>query len=145
VAVVGVIVLIIVLVAQGGGSGSASDDGATPGPDPRVGTATPAASFTIEAGDAGQATGTYFEPRVVSARAGEVVEIIVKNVGSVAHNLRVSGLDKEYDTTDDWLVTPGTLQPGDEGRLLLKINQAGQYPFRCDFHPIEQVGTLNLN
>ena len=140
--IVGVVLVIVLIVAGGSGSESAA---VTSTPDPRVAGETPEETFTIEAGDSGQATGTYFEPNVINARVGEVIEIVVTNAGSVAHNLRVSGLDKEYDTRDDWVTDPATLFSGDEGRFLLKINEPGQYPFQCDFHPTTQVGTLVIN
>jgi len=60
----------------------------------------------------------------------------------VAHNLHVTGVDKQYDTPDDF--TSATAQPGKEVELLVRIAPPGPYPFKCDFHP-EQTGTLALN
>jgi len=54
-----------------------------------------------------------------------VVEIRMINVGSVAHNLRVSGVDKEYATRDDFLTDPGTIKEGEEGSVLVKIDDPG--------------------
>lgn len=111
-------------------------------PDPRLAGLTPAATISIEAGDAGQATGTYFDPAQVTATAGEATEIVLTNAGSVAHNIHLSGADKKYDTTDDWV--GDVITPGEEVRLLFKIDERGSYPFRCDLHPTTQTGTLTL-
>ncbi len=34
------------------------------------------------------------------------------------------------------------LNAGGEGTLLVKINDPGTYPFRCDLHPMQQVVSL---
>jgi plastocyanin len=136
--------LIVVAVLAIGGNGSDDNGTVVPvaTPDPRVAGMTPAATHRVLAGDAGQAMGEYFEPDVLRARAGEPFEIIMENVGSVAHNLRVSGPDGVYHTDDDFVTTPYSIQPGEEGRLMVIIEEPGSYPFQCDFHPVNQVGTL---
>ena len=140
--VLGGIAFLIVSVATEDSS-SGSGGAITSTPDPRVAGRTPAATFEIEAGDAGQATGTYFRPDTITGNAGEVIEILVRNVGSVHHNLRVSGTDKAYETRDDFALLP-TIGAGEEGRLLIKIDEPGAYPFRCDLHPTTQTGILQL-
>jgi uncharacterized cupredoxin-like copper-binding protein len=40
---------------------------------------------------------------------------------------------------------PNVIQPGETERLLVKIDQAGTYSFRCDFHPQYQTGNLVLS
>jgi hypothetical protein len=140
--VVAVVVAVVAVLALTGGSGG-EETTALPSatPDPRVGQATPAASLSIAADDEGQQVNPRFEPNEVSGPAGQVIEILLRNIGTVAHNLRVSGLDRTYDTPDDF-ATIG-VNPGAEARLRLKIDAAGAYPFRCDFHP-QQTGTLVL-
>ena len=75
---------------------------------------------------------------------------MVKNTGTVSHNLRVSGPNKIYDleTTgkkgDDFEMPPNTILPGKTQRLVVKIDEPGSYPFHCDFHPQYQKGTLIL-
>jgi uncharacterized cupredoxin-like copper-binding protein len=140
-AVIGVV--LVVLVASEGGSGPTGATVVTRTPDPRVAGLTPSRSFRIEAGDSGQGTG-FFRPTTVEAEAGEVIEIVVENVGSVAHNWRVSGPDRQFDTPDDFEIDRFSLQPGETGRAIVKIDEPGSYPFRCDFHPQQQVGTLVL-
>lgn len=136
-------VVLVVLSASGGGSGPTGAGGVTMTPDPRVAGLTPSVSFRIEAGDFGQGTG-FFRPATVQAEAGEVIEIIVENVGVVAHNWRVTGPDRQFDTRDDFEIDRFSLQPGETGRAIVKIDEPGSYPFRCDFHPQQQVGTLVL-
>jgi len=108
-------------------SGSNSETVAAPSatPDARVAGLPIAKTEDVEADDDGQATNARFAPSTVSAKAGEVVEIRMINVGSVAHNLRVSGVDKEYATRDDFLTDPGTIKEGEEGSVLVKIDDPG--------------------
>jgi hypothetical protein len=138
-----VIVVAVVAILLIGGGGDSDDGGgaATPTPDPRIGNATPVETFTIIADDDGPAINPRFEPNVMNARAGEVYEVIVRNEGESAHNLNISGDDKEYDTTDDWRMLPA-LQPGDEARMRFRIAEPGTVPFRCDLHPDQQVGNV---
>lgn len=112
-------------------------------PDSRVAGLTPNATLAIEAGDAGQATGTYFAPDDPVATAGDVIEVTLTNVGSVAHNLRISGLDKQMNTADDW--ETAVIEAGDETSIVIKIDEPGAYPFWCDLHPTTQTGVLTLN
>jgi len=142
----GAIAVGIILLATGGGDGS-SASGPSATPDSRVDGLAIGETFTIEADDDGQATNTRFVPNVITAEAGQVIEIIVPNVGSVAHNLRVAGIDGEYEPdapgSDDWITDPATIEAGEEGRVVIKIDEPGSYPFRCDFHA-PQIGTLIL-
>lgn len=148
----GGIAAVIALAIVGGflllGSGGGGDDGpnATPivTPDARVAGLPIDVTFEIDAGDDGQNINPRFTPDALSANAGQVVEIIVTNVGSVAHNLRLAGIDDEYDTRDDWLTDPATLFSGDTGTVVVKLDDPGVYAFRCDFHPTMQVGTFTV-
>ena len=139
--VVGGIVVVAVLILT---SGSSGNGGVKPErtPDPRVAGQTPTATFEIEA--RGAESGSFYAPDTITATAGEVIEIIVRNTGTVSHNMRVSGPDKEYDTADDFEMPPNVILPGKTQALRVKINQPGTYPFRCDFHPLDQKGTLIL-
>ena len=129
-----------VLLLSGGGSDGTS---ATPVVDPRV-TGLPV-DQTVEliAEDDGQSVNPRFEPNVVNGKAGEVIEFQVRNEGTVAHNLTVSGPDKEYGTPDDF--TMNSIDAGEESTLRVKLNTPGTYPFRCDLHPEQQIGSLILS
>jgi plastocyanin len=143
-AVAGVIALAAVgglLLLSGGGDEAASAPSATP--DARVAGLPIDQTITVNMDDDGQATNPRYEPNTISGVAGEVIEIVAVNVGSVAHNLRVAGIDGEYDTRDDWITDPATVFAGEEGRVVVKLDEPGIYPFKCDFHP-QQTGTLTL-
>lgn len=125
-----------------------SDDGpsATPivTPDSRVAGLPIDVTIAMDTDDDGQNINPRFIPDAISANAGQVVEIVLVNVGSVAHNLRLAGIDDEYDTPDDWLTDPATLHAGDTGTVVVKLDDPGVYTFRCDFHSTLQVGTFTI-
>lgn len=151
--VAGAVVLVIAIIAISvagfllfsGGSSSGAGDSEN---DPFEGR-TADVSFTIDAD--GEAEDSTFAPDSVTIKAGQTVELVMKNVAATAsHNIHVAGADKEYDTLDDCLTCgknrlvsfPQAIEPGDTGRVILKVDQPGTYPFRCDFHPQYQFGTL---
>jgi plastocyanin len=149
-AVVVAVVVGIVLLSGGGGSTSST---ATPlfTPDPRLGGASPVESFNISATDSGVAINPLFVPDTITAKAGEVLQIKVKNDGSSVHNLVIAGLDGQYGTSDDWTTidpnnssNPQSILVGDTGTVDVKIDQPGTYKFHCLFHPDQQVGNLIL-
>jgi plastocyanin len=148
--VVAVVVGIVLLAGGGGGSTSTT---ATPQvtADPRLGGASPVESFNISATDQGVAINPLFVPDTITAKAGEVFRIIVKNNGSSVHNLVIAGLDGQYGTNDDWTTidpnnsaNPQSIAVGDTGTVDVKIDQPGTYKFHCLFHPDQQVGNLIL-
>ena len=103
---------------------------------------TPAATLNLTS--IGAETGSRFVPDTLTGPAGQVIAIVVENKGTVSHNLRVSGPDKAYDTPDDFQMPPNVIKAGESQTLLVKIDEPGTYPFRCDFHPLDQLGTLIL-
>jgi plastocyanin len=138
-----VVVAVVVVVIN---SGDSSEDGsatlATATPDARLGGGTPAVSLSVVADDDGSGgENARFEPNTLSGPAGQVIEIVMTNNGDVSHNLRVSGVDRTYDTDDDFALLGAG--PGEKDSLPVKIDQPGSYPFRCDFHP-QQTGVLVL-
>jgi len=149
VVVVGGVVLAVLILTSGSSGGGGAKLQVTP--DPRVAGKTPTASFNIEASDRGQGSSdSFYNPTEIRAKAGDVIELVVKNTGTVSHNLRVSGPNKifDLDTTgkkgDDFEMPPNTVLPGKTERLVVKIDKPGASPFRCDFHPQYQKGTLIL-
>ncbi len=134
------------LLLGGGGDDGGSNPTPAPTIDPRIANLPIDRTITVETEDEGQDAGTQrFIPSTITGQAGEVIEILVTNVGSVAHNLTFPGTDGEYDTRDDWLVDPFTLQPGDTGRLVVQFPDPGSYQFRCSFHPLIHLGSLTLS
>lgn len=135
--------LLAFLIATSPDSGrSPPDDASTATPDPRVGGLVPAVTLQMEAG--GSDIDAYFNPTTLTAPAGEAVEIIVQNTGTLTHNVTVAGVDGEYSTSDDWVSQPELILPGEDGRLVVKIDGPGAYPFRCSLHPQQQFGELVL-
>ncbi len=130
------------LILSSGSSGTSGVAAPSPTPDPRVAGLTPEVSFDIDAG--GAANAAFFSPDTRTADAGDVIEFVVTNTGSVSHNLVVAGPDDEYDTTDDFESEPFAIEPGETGRVVVKIDEPGTYRFRCSFHPLVQTGTLVL-
>ena len=149
-ALVGAVVVGIVLLAGGGGSASST---ATPAAsaDPRLGGASAAESFNVSATDDGVDINPRFVPNAITAQAGEVFQINVKNDGHSAHNLVVAGLSGSFDPPGSWTTTdpsnsnnPQAILAGDTGTVAVKIDTPGTYQFRCSFHPAQQVGTLTI-
>ncbi len=102
-------------------------------------------TITIEAGDRGQPElDAFFDPSALALMAGERVRLEVKNTGSQSHNLRIAGVDGQYNTDDDFVSGPQIITPGQTGSLEVQIDEPGTYAFRCDIHPQVQVGTLTV-
>ncbi|MDO8616852.1 MAG: cupredoxin domain-containing protein [Dehalococcoidia bacterium] len=139
-------VFVFLIVTSGSSSSGAPEPSATE--DPRVAGLEVDASFNVEA--RGAESGSTYVPDTITAKAGDVIELVVTNNGTVSHNMRVSGPNKVFDVDtsgdkgDDFEMPPRVIEPGKTERLKVKIDQPGSYPFRCDFHPIDQKGTLIL-
>jgi plastocyanin len=85
----------------------------------------------------------FFDPATLTAAAGEQFRINMTNEGTFVHNIRFAGPDGEYDTDDD--LVSDDIRPGGSGELIGSFEEAGTYPFRCDFHIAQdQTGTLTL-
>jgi plastocyanin len=65
----------------------------------------------------------YFEPTVLEGKAGETVELELKNEGNTAHSFTIDaqGVDK-------------VIEPGDETEVMVAIPKAGVVSFYCKFH-----------
>jgi plastocyanin len=68
----------------------------------------------------------YFKPTVIQGKAGQKVKLELKNEGKVEHSFVVDsqGIDK-------------TLQPGEDGKVTVKIPASGAVSFYCKFHKSE--------
>jgi len=91
-----------------------------------------------------EARDVLFAPNRWSATLGETVTIRVANADPQEHNLRFAGLDGEYGTDDDALISPDPIGPGEVGELLLVPQVRGNYTFRCDFHPGSMGGRVEV-
>ncbi|MBI1886575.1 MAG: cupredoxin domain-containing protein [Chloroflexi bacterium] len=84
---------------------------------------------------------SYFRPDRLTVPAGEVVAVRLVNEGGFVHNMRIAGVDDEYDTADDLVSVPDVVKPGKSGLLVASL-RPGVYNFRCDFHHTVQFGVL---
>jgi uncharacterized cupredoxin-like copper-binding protein len=89
----------------------------------------------------GEEASTVFKPESIAVAAGEVVKIVLQNVDEVSHGLRVSGIDGEYGTSDDFVVVPegsdpakaeqgDIIEPGGSGFAIIRFDNAGRFEFR---------------
>lgn len=97
------------------------------------------ATRTVEMEVRGNEGSTAFSPASVEVTAGETVKIVLKNAAEVSHGLRVSGVDGEYDTPDDFVATPagedpresaGIIAAGQEGFVVVRFDAQGEVEFR---------------
>ncbi|HEV8573599.1 MAG TPA: cupredoxin domain-containing protein [Dehalococcoidia bacterium] len=105
--------------------------GATPTPVP--------ADLSLEV----TATDAAFDPAALTVEAGKTFRLKLSNTGTLIHNLRIAGPDGQFDTTDD-LVTSTFVNPGGTGEIVGKIDSAGTYPIRDDYHKTTLTGTLTV-
>jgi uncharacterized cupredoxin-like copper-binding protein len=133
------------LLFAGGGGDDDSGPTATPRPDSRIAGLPIDQTITVNMNDSGQNVNPRYEPNQIEGEAGQVIEIITPNIGSVFHNLRFAGINGEYEagdpSSDDWVTFPESVDPGEQGRVVVKFDEPGTYQFKCDFHPT-QIGTL---
>ena len=144
--VIAVAVLAYFVLSSGSSGVTGGGSSATPTPDPRVEGLPVAETIEIVAGDDGPASPaatSFFQPSTITAKAGEVIEIELKNEGSVTHNIWLAGVDEEYGTNDDWGPI-NLIKPGETGSLRVKIDEPGRYRFQCEIHPNVQFGMLVL-
>jgi plastocyanin len=80
-----------------------------------------------------------YDPATVEIKAATEYEFILKNEGAGAHNAIIEAKAK---TGQDFASDP-TVNPGDESRWKVKIDQPGAYNIQCTLHP-EMKGTLNV-
>lgn len=83
-----------------------------------------------------------FVQNKLSIPAGQPVKIRVINDDNQQHNLRIAGFDGKYQTEDDAITSPDTIQPGSSGELTFAPPVPGAYTFRCDFFPGSMGGQI---
>ena len=78
----------------------------------------------------GSGATTVFSPASIDLRAGETVKVVLTNNSSEAafHGLRFSGADRQYGTSDDFVLP--NLDPGVSGEVVIRFDAAGEYEFR---------------
>jgi plastocyanin len=90
------------------------------------------------------AVNTLFAPNRWSMTLGESVTINVTNADTQQHNLRLAGLDGQFDTDDDAITSPNPIEPTGTGELAFVPQVQGNYTFRCDFHPTSMGGQIEV-
>lgn len=147
-AVVAAIVAVVGVGGGGGdsGSGNGSGDRFVQGEGILIPPEQATREVTVDAGDRGDQAGntSFFNPNSISMKASEKLKVNVRNTGSQSHNLRIKGVDQEYETADDFVSWPIIILPGKTGFTVVSIDQPGQYSFRCDIHRTVQFGTLTV-
>ena len=90
-----------------------------------------------------------FDPDGITVAAGASVTFQLTNDGVAVHNMHIT-VDGEYgsgfcDGTGDPCSDPNVVPGGQEAVLRWTApDSASEVPFRCDFHPIEMVGTITV-
>lgn len=143
--VVALLVLPLLGIACGGG-GDDEADGATAA-------ATPAGND--DGDDGGETTldismgDNFFEldgekNPVLAMPSGASVTINLTNDGIAIHNMRIDGEDVKFDTKDDASSDPTLVTVGQTAVLEWDAPEAGTYNYRCDFHPTDMLGTIEV-
>jgi plastocyanin len=103
-------------------------------------------SFDISMGDTIEPEVTnFFELAQFTVSPGQEVTFNIANDGIAIHNMRIDGGDGEYDTGDDTVSDPELFQAGDAGTLAWTApDEPGEIIFRCDFHPLDMIGTISV-
>lgn len=89
-------------------------------------------------------SGAAFENNNIVVPLGEPIVIRVTNSDPQTHNLRIAGLDGEFNTEDDAATDPPSISGGQTGELTFAPPVAGEYTFRCDFHPQSMGGRITV-
>ncbi len=89
-----------------------------------------------------QISGALFLRNQLHIPAGQPVTIRVINRDAQPHNLRVAGLDGDYQTEDDAVTEPPAIDGGGTGELKFAPPVPGRYTFHCDFHPGTMGGQI---
>jgi len=87
-------------------------------------------------------TDNAFTPSTIEVDGGEEFRIRLVNEGRFVHNMRIAGPDGEFETDDD--ILSDDVLPGDTVDLVGTLDEPGTYAIRCDFHPVEHTGVIQV-
>lgn len=73
--------------------------------------------------------------------AGTTVNATLNNTGAALHDMRIDGIDKAYDSSDDIVSDPDAIPDATTGTITINL-PIGAYNYKCDFHPDTMKGTL---
>ncbi len=85
-----------------------------------------------------------FKGNRIELPIGEPVIIRVLNRDNQSHNLRIAGFDGQYQTEDDAVTEPETINGGQSGEVTFAPTVPGDYTFHCDFHPGTMGGRITV-
>ncbi len=125
------------LVACGGGE---EESGASP-------TKTAARSPSATAAGGAQTTEVKakdfsFDPAKFEATKGKPVTVKLTNAGAASHTLTVY-TDEDYTTPVEGADTD-TISPGAKGEFTVTFDKAADYYFRCEIHPTQMQGEIEV-
>ncbi len=109
--------------------------------DDRIVIAEANATRTVELVVSGGEADAAFEPTSIELGPGETVKLVITNSGSISHQVRVAGADGQYNTGDDYVSDPDTVLPGEEGVLVVRFDEEGEFEFQDPTAP-NATGTL---
>jgi plastocyanin len=81
-------------------------------------------------------------PAELTMETGEAVKIVIKNTGTVSHGLRVAGADQIFSNDDDFV--SDTIGPDEEGFVVVRFNDPGEYQFRNANFAERGLGTITV-
>lgn len=86
----------------------------------------------------------------IAVAAGQEVTFQITNGGRALHNMHIGDTSGNYEID---FCAVGDLEPcsdpdqlfeGDTATITFRLDEPGTYSFRCDFHPLEMVGTIRV-
>jgi plastocyanin len=99
------------------------------------------AARTVELEITGAEGDAAFVPDSIQLKPGETVKLLVSNTGSISHSVRVEGADGVYETSDDFVSEPEIIQPGEDGFLIVRLDEEGEFEFQDPSAP-RAIGTI---
>lgn len=86
----------------------------------------------------------------IAVAASEEITIDLTNGGLAIHNMHIAGTDNEFGVAickageEEPCSDPDLFQSGDTGSITFSFDEPGTFIFRCDFHPAEMTGTIEV-
>ncbi len=118
---------------------------ATPGGSPTPPGASPGGPGSVTMAD------NKFQPDKLTVKAGATVTIDITNKGVATHNMHIAGEGNKYNESfcnpggKEPCSDPNIVGPGQTAKLTWTAPAApGTVDFRCDFHPVEMIGTITV-
>ena len=87
-------------------------------------------------------TDHVFTPSAIEVTGGEEFRIRLVSEGRFVHNMRIAGPDGEFETDDD--ILSDDVLPGETVDFVATLDEPGTYAVRCDFHPVEHTGVIQI-